>query len=91
MKRKLSDEEALKRIHEILDGREWNRADDLESIAEIIIGTGREIREPQICPGCDNYIEPREETLEERGETWHEKCLIDYHSCGDPECETCHG
>lgn len=39
------DLEALNEIHTILDGKEWG-SDTLEDIAEVIRGTGREIREP---------------------------------------------
>jgi hypothetical protein len=41
----LRDAAALRRIHEIMDGTEWH-ADTLDAIAEVLISTGREIREP---------------------------------------------
>lgn len=42
-----ADTAAVEAIHRILDGREWG-AEDLESIAEIVRGTGRTIGEPHI-------------------------------------------
>jgi hypothetical protein len=39
------DLDALKDIHQLLDGKEWG-SDTLEQIAEVIRETGREIREP---------------------------------------------
>lgn len=43
----LSDADAIRQIHEMLDGKEWNSAADyLEAIAEIILRTGRTIRPP---------------------------------------------
>jgi DNA-directed RNA polymerase subunit RPC12/RpoP len=42
------DSEAVAKIHAMLDGREWSPgADFLDSIAEIIRATGREIRAPE--------------------------------------------
>jgi hypothetical protein len=35
----------MRRI-QVLDGREWSGADDLEAIAEVVRATGREIRQP---------------------------------------------
>lgn len=41
----LDDQEAMGRIHDLLDGSEWDSAADyLESIAEIVKKTGRTIR-----------------------------------------------
>ncbi|MBI2216352.1 MAG: hypothetical protein HYU51_03550 [Candidatus Rokubacteria bacterium] len=46
MARRITDSEAMRRIHRILDGREWSGADDLEAVAEVVRATGREIRPP---------------------------------------------
>lgn len=40
----MSDWKALNEIHDLMDGREWN-VDTLNSIAEIVRQTGREIRD----------------------------------------------
>jgi hypothetical protein len=46
MTRRITDSEAMRRIQLVLDGREWSGADDLETIAEVVRATGREIRPP---------------------------------------------
>jgi hypothetical protein len=45
MKKRLTDTEAMERIHKILSGQEWS-ADQLEWIADVVTATGREILPP---------------------------------------------
>lgn len=45
MTRYISDETAMQRIFEVLDGEEWE-SDTIEAVAEIVTHTGRVIREP---------------------------------------------
>jgi hypothetical protein len=46
MIRRITDSVAMRKIHLVLDGREWSGADDLEAIADVVRATGREIRPP---------------------------------------------
>lgn len=46
---------AIKHMHEIMDGTEWN-ADTLDAIAAVLMGLGLRIREPEV-PDHDNDTE----------------------------------
>lgn len=54
---RLTDEEALTRIADLLDGREWDGADHFDAIAHLVRRSGRPVRDPlEIkvhCPTCD--------------------------------------
>ena len=52
----MNETEAIKQIHALLDGREWY-IHTIERIAEIVVSTGRVIREPLICKLCGFTID----------------------------------
>ncbi len=45
-----SDKVALDVIARLLDGTEWNGADTLDAIAELLRDTGRKVRDPADVP-----------------------------------------
>jgi hypothetical protein len=52
----MNETEAIKQIHALLDGRQWHTY-TIERIAEIVVSTGRVIREPLVCKLCGFTIE----------------------------------
>lgn len=50
--RRITDAEAIRQIHAVLDGTEWD-PDTFNFIAGVIEATGREIREPGDTDGAD--------------------------------------
>lgn len=80
------DHTAVTKIHQVLDGREWSGADDLEAIAEILTRTGRTIRPPEPEPAEEDDGERLE--CEQCGESFNAQettCEAEYH------CPSCSG
>ena len=46
----MTDKQAIEAIHAILDGTEWE-PQTLDDIAEVVLATGREIRDPNEMEG----------------------------------------